>query len=157
MNGSLPFDYAAIARILPHRHPFLLVDRITEFEPDRRIVGLKNVSANEPYIAECDGRFVLPPTILMEAMAQVGAILVLAKPEHRERLIYFVGVKRARYRRPACAGDVLVIEALADRMRGSRGRLTGEARVDGVVVASGVMSFALGTKADLPEGAFRSI
>ena len=86
---SDPFDYAAITRILPHRHPFLLVDRITEFEPERRIVGLKNVSSNEPYIARCDGRFVLPPTILMEAMAQVGAILVLAKPENQDRLIFF--------------------------------------------------------------------
>ena len=86
---SVPFDYAAITRILPHRYPFLLVDRITEFEPERRIVGLKNVSSNEPYIVRCDGAFVLPPTILMEAMAQVGAILVLAKPEYHDRLIYF--------------------------------------------------------------------
>jgi 3-hydroxyacyl-[acyl-carrier-protein] dehydratase len=148
---TAPFDYAAIARILPHRHPFLLVDRVTEFEPDRRIVGIKNVSSNEPYVVRCDEAFVLPPTILMEAMAQVGAILVLAKPENRDRLIYFLGVTRARYRRPARAGDVVVMEARVDRIRGMMGRLKGEARVDGAVIASGSMSFALGSRDDLPR------
>lgn len=148
---SVPFDHAAITRILPHRHPFLLVDRVTEFEPDRRIVGLKNVSSNEPYIVSCDGAFVLPSAILMEAMAQVGAILVLAKPENRDRLIYFLGVTRARYRRPARAGDVIVMEARVDRIRGLMGRLKGEARVNGAVIARGAMSFALGSKDDFPR------
>ena len=84
MDLTLPLDYAAIERILPHRYPFLLVDRITEFEPDKRIVGIKNVSLNERYLAHRDGEPpVLPPTILTEAVAQVGAILILAKPENR--------------------------------------------------------------------------
>ena len=79
MEISLPLDYTAIERILPHRYPFLLVDRIIEFEPDKRIVGIKNVSLNERYLAHRDGELpVLPPTILTEAVAQVGAIMILA-------------------------------------------------------------------------------
>jgi 3-hydroxyacyl-[acyl-carrier-protein] dehydratase len=78
---ELPLDTTAIERILPHRYPFLLVDKITEFEPDQRIVGVKNVSINEPYLSRPPtGRPTLPPTILTEAVAQVGAILILAKP-----------------------------------------------------------------------------
>src|SRR3954469_10423636 len=112
MDLTLPLDYAAIERILPHRYPFLLVDRITEFEVDKRIVGIKNVSLNERYLShETDGRPVLPPTILTEAVAQVGAIMILAKPENRQRLIYFAGIERVRYRRPVHAGDVVEIEA----------------------------------------------
>src|SRR5947208_15157805 len=87
----LPLDYSAIERILPLRYPFLLVDRITEFEPDKRIVGIKNVTLNERHLAFRAGELpVLPPTILTEAVAQVGAIMILAKPENKERLIYFM-------------------------------------------------------------------
>ena len=90
MGLELPFDNAAIERILPHRYPFLLVDRITEFELDKRIVGIKNVSLNERYLAHTPGEAsVLPPTILTEAVAQVGAILILAKSENREKLPFF--------------------------------------------------------------------
>ena len=112
MDITLPLDYAAIERILPHRYPFLLVDRITEFEPDKRIVGIKNVTLNERYLAHRPGEPpVLPPTILTEAVAQVGAIMILAKPENREKLIYFMGIERVRYRRPVHPGDVVEIEA----------------------------------------------
>src|SRR5882672_10432218 len=87
----LPLDYSAIERIIPHRYPFLLVDRITELEPDKRIVGIKNVSLNERYLSHQPGaRPSLPPTILTEAVAQVGAILILSKPENREKLIFFM-------------------------------------------------------------------
>ena len=97
---SLPLDHAAIARILPHRYPFLLVDRIIEFEPDQRIVGIKNVTASERYLSPPDarGERVLPPTILTEAVAQVGGILILAKPENAGHLIFFRGIERARFR-----------------------------------------------------------
>ena len=105
MDITLPLDYTAIERILPHRYPFLLVDRITELVPDKRIVGIKNVTLNERYLAHRDGeRPVLPPTILTEAIAQVGAILILAKPENREKLPYFTGIERVRYRRPVHPG-----------------------------------------------------
>ena len=84
---TLPLDYSAIERILPHRYPFLLVDRIIELEPDKRIVGIKNVSLNERYLSHQPGESPsLPPTILTEAVAQVGAILILSKPENREKL-----------------------------------------------------------------------
>jgi 3-hydroxymyristoyl/3-hydroxydecanoyl-(acyl carrier protein) dehydratase len=111
---TLPLDYAAIERILPHRIPFLLVDRITEFEVDKRIVGVKNVSLNEASLTRTKGSPVLPPTILAEAVAQVGGILILAKPENRQRL------PSSRHRTgplPASrlSGDIVEIEAIVLR------------------------------------------
>src|SRR5204863_5398248 len=93
---------------------------------------------------ETDGRPVLPPTILTEAVAQVGAIMILAKPENRQRLIYFMGIERVRYRRPVHPGDVVEIEANVLRLRSRMGLLKGIARVDGKVVVEGTMTFALG-------------
>ena len=151
MSLSLPLDYAAIERILPHRYPFLLVDRITEIEVDKRIVGIKNVSLNERYLAHLEGQApTLPPTILTEAIAQVGAILILAKPENRQRLPFFAGIERVRYRRPVHPGDVVEIEALVRRLRSRMGVLHGIARVDGRVVVEGTMTFALGPRVDAP-------
>ena len=146
MDLTLPLDHAAIERILPHRYPFLLVDRITELEVDKRIVGIKNVSLNERHLSQTttDGSPVLPPTILTEAIAQVGAILVLAKPENRQRLPFFAGIERVRYRRPVRPGDVVEIEATVIRLRSRMGLLKGIARVDGKVVVEGTMTFALG-------------
>ena len=145
---TLPLDYAAIEKILPHRYPFLLVDRITEFEVDKRIVGIKNISSNERYLSQPTdgGRAVLPPTILTEAVAQVGAIMILAKPENREKLIYFMGIERVRFRRPVHPGDVVEIEVVAKRLRSRMGVLAGEARVDGKIVVEGTMTFALGPR-----------
>jgi len=146
---TLPLDSPAIERILPHRYPFLLVDRITELEPDRRIVGVKNVSLNERYLSRQAGqRPVLPPTILTECIAQVGAILILWKPENRDMLPLFRSIERVRYRHPVYAGDVVEIEARVKRLRSRMGQLEGFARVDGRVVASGSMTFALGS----PQG-----
>lgn len=151
MDLTLPLDYTAIERILPHRYPFLLVDRIIEFEVDRRIVGIKNVSHNERYLTRTPGdRPTLPPTILTEAVAQVGAIMILAKPENREKLIYFMGIERVRYRRPVYAGDVVEIEARVIRLRSRMGVLHGIARVEGRVVAEGTMTFALGPRSEAP-------
>lgn len=148
MDLTLPLDYAAISRILPHRFPFLLVDRITEIEPDKRIVGIKNVTLNEHFLSRRQGmRPALPPTILTEAVAQVGAILILAKPENRDRLIYFMGIDHVRYRRPVYPGDVVEIEARVKRLRSRMGMLVGTARVEGRIVIAGSMSFALGDSA----------
>jgi len=147
MDLTLPLDYSAIERILPHRYPFLLVDRITELEVDKRIVGIKNVSLNERYLSHTTGGApVLPPTILTEAIAQVGAILVLAKPENRQRLPFFAGIERVRYRRPVHPGDVVEIEAVVVRLRSRMGLLKGAARVNGKVVVEGTMTFALGPR-----------
>jgi 3-hydroxyacyl-[acyl-carrier-protein] dehydratase len=144
---TLPLDYAAIEKILPHRYPFLLVDRIIELEMDKRIVGLKNISANEPYLSQApSGRLVLPPTILTEVIAQVGAILILAKPENQDRLPFFAGIERVRYRRPVHPGDQVVIEVTVKRLRSRMGVLAGEARVDDKVVVEGTMTFALGPR-----------
>ena len=149
---ALPLDYTAIERILPHRYPFLLVDRITELEPDKRIVGIKNVTLNEQYLSKDTGSGqVLPPTILTEAVAQVGAILILSKPENRERLIFFMGIERVRYRRQVNPGDVVEIEARVKRLRSRMGQLDGFARVNGQVVVSGTMTFALGPAAQGPS------
>lgn len=142
---TLPLDYTAIERILPHRYPFLLVDRITELETDKRIVGIKNVSMNERYLSRAPGETpTLPPTILTECVAQVGAILILSKPENREKLIFFMGIERVRFRRAVHPGDVVEIEAEVKRLRSRMGQLHGRARVDGKVVIDGTMTFALG-------------
>ena len=142
---NLPLDYSAIEHILPHRYPFLLVDRIIELEPDKRIVGIKNVSLNERYLSHRPAETpTLPPTILTECVAQVGAILILWKPENRDKLPFFMGIKRVRYRRPVFAGDVVEIEARVKRLRSRMGELDGYARVDGRIVVEGTMTFALG-------------
>ena len=143
----LPLEIEDIKAILPHRYPFLLVDRILEIEEDRRVVGLKNVASDERYfIAGPGGRPVLPASILTEAMAQAGAVLILSKPENRSRLIYFMGIDRVRYRRPVVAGDAVLLEATVVRLRAKMGSLQGVARVDGQVVCEGQMTFALGDK-----------
>jgi len=109
----LPLEIEDIKAILPHRYPFLLVDRILEIEEDRRVLGLKNVASDERYfIAGPGGRPVLPASILTEAMAQAGAVLILSKPENRSRLIYFMGIDRVRYRRPVVAGDAVMLEGI---------------------------------------------
>jgi 3-hydroxyacyl-[acyl-carrier-protein] dehydratase len=150
---KLPLDHAAIERILPHRYPFLLVDRITQLEIDKRIVGIKNVTLNERFLARRQGEEpVLPPTILTEAIAQVGAIMILAKPDNRQRLPFFAGIERVRYRRPVHPGDVVEIEAVVKRLRSRMGVLHGVARVDGKVVVEGTMTFALGPRSDAQAG-----
>jgi 3-hydroxyacyl-[acyl-carrier-protein] dehydratase len=144
---ELPLEIEGIKSILPHRYPFLLVDRIVELEPDKRVVGLKNVSANERYfIAGPGGVPMLPASILTEAMAQAGAVLILAKPENRSRLIYFMGIDRVRYRRPVTVGDQVLLEGTVVRLRSKMGSLRGVARVDGRVVCEGQMTFALGER-----------
>ena len=147
---SLPIEIEGIKKILPHRHPFLFVDRIVALEPDKRIVGIKNVTSDERYfIAGPGGIPVLPASILTEALAQVGAVLVLSKPENRSRLVYFMGIDRVRYRRPVRAGDTVELEAIVVRLRAKMGSFRGVARVGGVVVCEGQMTFALGDA--LPE------
>jgi 3-hydroxyacyl-[acyl-carrier-protein] dehydratase len=145
---KLPLEIEDIKAILPHRHPFLLVDRIVELEEDTRILGIKNVTTDDRYFIEGpNGRPVLPASILTEAMAQAGAVLILAKPENRARLIYFMGIDKVRYRRPVRAGDTVMLEGIVKRMRSKVGSLKGIARVDGEIVCEGLMTFALGDPA----------
>jgi 3-hydroxyacyl-[acyl-carrier-protein] dehydratase len=149
MDQSLPFDQTVIQRILPHRYPFLLVDRIIDFEPDIRIVGIKNISNNETYLwREPGSRPTMPFTILTEAVAQVGAIMILGKPENKDRLIFFMGIDHVRYRHPVYAGDQVEIVATVKRLRSRMGTLHGIARVNGRKCCEGTMTFALGQKSD---------
>lgn len=142
---TLPLDQRAIQQILPHRYPFLLVDRITELEPDKRIVGIKNVSISDRFLSQVPGGDPgVPPTILTECVAQVGAILILSKPENRDKIPLFVGIERVRYRRAVRPGDVVEVEARVKRLRSRMGQLYGYARVNGEVVLEGTMTFALG-------------
>ncbi len=145
MHVRLPMEIEDIKKVLPHRYPFLFVDRIVEFEEDKRIVGIKNVASDERYfLAGPGGVPMLPAAILTEALAQTGAVLILAKPENKSRLIYFMGIDRMRYRRAVVAGDTVTLEATVVRLRSKMGTLRGIARVDGKVVGEGVMTFALG-------------
>lgn len=144
---KLPLEIEDIQAILPHRSPFLLVDRILELEPDRRVVGVKNVTSNERYfIAGPGGVPTLPASILTEAMAQAGAVLILSKPENRSRLVYFMGIDRVRYRRPVVAGDQVILEGEVIRLRAKMGSLRGRALVDGEIACEGQMTFALGDR-----------
>jgi len=144
---KLPLEIEDIKAILPHRVPFLLLDRILELEPDRRVVGLKNVTSNERYFIDGPGGVpTLPASILTEAMAQAGAVLILSRPENRGRLVYFMGIDRVRYRRPVVAGDQVRLEGEVLRMRSKMGSLRGRALVDGRVVCEGEMTFAFGER-----------
>jgi 3-hydroxyacyl-[acyl-carrier-protein] dehydratase len=133
-NHSLDID--AIREILPHRYPFLLVDRIEELEADR-VVGIKNVTANEPFFA---GHFpdypVMPGVLIIEAMAQVAGVLVLSGiPDRKTKLVLLAGIDGAKFRKPVRPGDQLRMEMKVLRSRASMAKVSGTATVDGVVVA----------------------
>jgi len=134
-------DVREISRILPHRYPFLLVDRILEFEPGRRIVGLKNVTINEPFFAgHFPGAPVMPGVLIVEAMAQTAGVLALYSEPGRERLlVYLLGIDRARFRRPVTPGDQLRMELTVLRRKATVCKMRGEAFVDGALVAEAEM------------------
>jgi beta-hydroxyacyl-ACP dehydratase FabZ len=130
-----------IMKILPHRYPMLLVDRILEIEPGKRIVGLKNVSANEQFFqGHFPGAPVMPGVLIVEAMAQCAAVLFLRDIEDRERKLFlFGGLDKARFRRPVVPGDQLRLECELLQKRSNTVRMRGVATVDGVVVAEAEM------------------
>jgi beta-hydroxyacyl-ACP dehydratase FabZ len=129
-------DIEEIRKILPHRYPMLLVDRILELEPDR-IVGIKNVTANEPFFA---GHFpdfpVMPGVLIVEAMAQVAGVLVLKEiPDRANKLVFLAGIDKAKFRRPVLPGDQLRIEMKVLKKKASVAKMHGQATVDGNLVA----------------------
>lgn len=130
-------DSIAIQEILPHRYPFLLVDRVLELEPLKRIVGIKQVTANEYFFAgHFPGAPVMPGVLQIEALAQVGAILALREIEDREtRIPFFTGIDNARFRRPVVPGDTLRLEVTAIRVGNRVNKMHGVATVDGQVTA----------------------
>jgi len=141
-NGVL--DVEAVREILPHRYPLLLVDRILELEPGRRAVGLKNVTINEEFFnGHFPGQAIMPGVLVVEAMAQVGGVLMLSLPEHRHKLAYLGGFDKVRFRKPVVPGDTLITEVEVLRFRGSVGKVRVVGRVNGQVVAEAEMIFAL--------------
>jgi beta-hydroxyacyl-ACP dehydratase FabZ len=138
---------------LPHRYPLLLVDRILELEPDRRIVGLKNVSANEPYFAgHFPGHPIMPGVLIVEAMAQVGGVLASLMPGSERKLAYFASIDRCRFRRPVRPGDQLIVEAVVVRFRTRMGKMRVTGRVDGEVVADGVFTYSMVDLSEMGQG-----
>jgi 3-hydroxyacyl-[acyl-carrier-protein] dehydratase len=144
-------DVNEIRQILPHRFPFLLVDRIVELEPER-IVGIKNVTVNEPFF---DGHFpefpVMPGVMIVEAMAQTAGVLVLKSiPDRDNKLVLLVSIEAAKFRRPVVPGDQLRIEMTVIRRKGSVAKMAGRATVDGVLVAEAEVMCKLQDKVPPP-------
>jgi 3-hydroxyacyl-[acyl-carrier-protein] dehydratase len=134
-------DIREIMKILPHRYPFLLVDRIVEFEPGVRIRGIKNVTFNEPFFM---GHFpdapVMPGVLIIEAMAQTGGVLALSsRNDSPGSLVYFMGIDQARFRKPVTPGDQLVMECKVLKLKSRVCQMEGKAYVDGALVAEAIL------------------
>jgi len=137
-------DIEEILKRLPQRYPFLLVDRIVEMMPGERIVGLKNVSINEPFFAgHFPGNPVMPGVLIVEAMVQVAAILVSFRRDIEGRLIYLANLERVRFRRAVRPGDQLITTVVALRGKGPFGKAQVTATVEGMVVAEGIVTYGL--------------
>lgn len=136
-------DINEIMRRIPHRYPFLLIDKVTDIVLDNRATGIKLVSINEPYF---QGHFptqpVMPGVLIIETMAQTAAVLVVSTlgSDAEGKLVYFMSIDKARFRKPVTPGDVLHVQVIKSRKRGNVWRFTGTARVDGRVVADAVFS-----------------
>jgi len=142
LNNML--DIQAIKEIIPHRYPFLLVDRVTELEEGKRAVGFKNVTANEEFF---NGHFpdypVMPGVLIVEALAQVGAVAALSLEQNKGRLAFFAGIDNCRFKKQVVPGDVLRLEVELTKMRGPIGKGKAVATVDGQVACEAELTFAL--------------
>ncbi|WP_207207943.1 3-hydroxyacyl-ACP dehydratase FabZ [Xylanivirga thermophila] len=141
-------DIEGIIGCIPHRYPFLLVDKIIELEPGKRAVGIKNVTINEPFFqGHFPGHPVMPGVLIVEALAQVGATIVLSAEENKGKLAFFAGIDNFRFKRQVEPGDQLRLETTITRMRTSMGKGEAIAYVGDDVVAKGEIMFAIGEKA----------
>ncbi len=138
-------DVQEILDYLPHRYPFLLVDRILEFEQSKRIVALKNVTINEPFFqGHFPGVPIMPGVLILEAMAQAGGFLVFKTlPDRHQKLVFFSGVDKAKFRRPVRPGDQLKIEMEVVRVKSRIGKLRGQAFVDDQLACEAEILFSL--------------
>ena len=134
-----------IKALLPHRYPFLLVDRVLELVPNEKIIALKNVTVNEEFF---NGHFpskpVMPGVLVIEAMAQTAGIMMLSKEEHKGKIPYFTGIDNARFRKTVVPGDQLIVEVNVIRVKGSVGKVQAVAKVDNQVAAEAELMFVLG-------------
>lgn len=137
-------EISEIFEVLPHRYPFLLVDRVAEVEPGKRAVGIKNVTINEPFFqGHFPGHPVMPGVLIIEAMAQVGAVALLSAPENRGKLGLFAGIDGARFRRQVVPGDQLRLEVEMTKVRGPVGKGQARAWVGEQLAAEAELMFAL--------------
>src|SRR5215213_8197414 len=144
-EGLITLSSVEIQKIIPHRYPFLLVDKIIEMEWGKRAVGIKNVTANEPFFqGHFPGFPVMPGVLIVEAIAQVGAVAALGMPENKGKLAFFAGLDEVRFKRQVVPGDTLRLEVTLTRLRGPIGQGTGVATVDGEVACTGEFMFIMG-------------
>jgi 3-hydroxyacyl-[acyl-carrier-protein] dehydratase len=144
----MKFNIQEILDFLPHRYPFLLIDRIVEFEPAKRLVAIKNVTINEPFFqGHFPGYPIMPGVLVIEAMAQAGGIILLAEmPNRHEKLVVFTGIERAKFRRPVTPGDQLRIEVDVLAVRSRAGRIQGRAMVDGKLACEATLTCQVVTR-----------